>query len=210
MSYWDDNSMEMISSWNSPEMSDCDETSLQDSAHRHCCSLQIRSLTLFHRKYEVSNMFGAKRTRKDERVILRMECEEDNPDDGFQWRKYGRKTVSGNSNPRSYYKCTFAGCKVKKHVERGADDVNLLVTTYDGKHNHPTPTGRSSTRSGPRNRSGFSVSQRFRGLPSSSPACQYCTSSLKPQLYMTGHSKLPSFPVYHNHARLYRGVQWDQ
>ena len=46
-------------------------------------------------------MFGAKRSRKDERVILRMECEEDNPDDGYQWRKYGRKIVNGNSNPRS-------------------------------------------------------------------------------------------------------------
>lgn len=45
-------------------------------------------------------MFGAKRTRKDERVILRMECEEDNPDDSYQWRKYGRKIVNGNPNPR--------------------------------------------------------------------------------------------------------------
>ncbi|KAJ0249963.1 WRKY transcription factor 10 [Hirschfeldia incana] len=163
------------------------------------------------RKYEVSDMFGAKRTRKEERVILRMECDEDNPDDGYQWRKYGRKIVNGNPNPRSYYKCTYVGCNVKKHVERGADDVKLLVTTYDGKHNHPKPTGRSSNRSGPRNRSGFSVSQtpRLRNLPSSSSACQYCYSSLEPrpdmtQLYMTGLSKLPSFPVNHNHGFMYR------
>ncbi|KAF8082409.1 hypothetical protein N665_0827s0013 [Sinapis alba] len=160
------------------------------------------------RKYEVSDMFGAKRTRKDERVILRMECEEDNPDDGYQWRKYGRKIVNGNSNPRSYYKCTYDGCKVKKHVERGADDVKLLVTTYDGKHNHPAPTGRSSNRSGPRNRSGFSVSPRLGKLPSSSSACQYCSSSLEPhhdltQLYMSGLSNLPSFPVNHNHGFMY-------
>ncbi|CAN6989606.1 unnamed protein product, partial [Brassica oleracea var. botrytis] len=163
------------------------------------------------RKYEVSDMFGAKRTRKDERVILRMECEEDNPDDGYQWRKYGRKIVNGNSNPRSYYKCTYGGCNVKKHVERGADDVKLLVVTYDGKHNHPIPTGRSSNRSGPRNRSGFSVSQtpRLGRLPSSSSACQYCYSSLEPHpdmalLYMTGLSKLQSFPVNHNHGFMYR------
>ncbi|KAG2313824.1 hypothetical protein Bca52824_016946 [Brassica carinata] len=163
------------------------------------------------RKYEVSDMFGAKRTRKDERVILRMECEEDNPDDGYQWRKYGRKIVNGNPNPRSYYKCTYGGCNVKKHVERGADDVKLLVITYDGKHNHPTPTGRSNNRSGPRNRSGFSVSRtpRLRKLPSSSSACQYCYSSLEThpdmtQLYMTGLSKLPSFPVNHNHGFTYR------
>ncbi|XP_018450178.2 probable WRKY transcription factor 10 [Raphanus sativus] len=162
------------------------------------------------RKYEVSDMFGAKRTRKEERVILRMECEEDNPDDGYQWRKYGRKIVNGNPNPRSYFKCTYGGCNVKKHVERGADDVKLLVTTYDGKHNHPIPTGRSSNRSGPRNRSGFSASQppRLRKLPSSSSACQYCYASLEPhpdmtQLYMTGLSKLPSFPVNHNHGFMY-------
>lgn len=45
-------------------------------------------------------MIGAIRTSKQQRIILQMESDEDHPDDGFRWRKYGQKVVKGNPNPR--------------------------------------------------------------------------------------------------------------
>lgn len=43
---------------------------------------------------------------------------------------------------RSYYKCTYMGCQVRKHVERASHDLRAVITTYEGKHNHDVPVAR--------------------------------------------------------------------
>ncbi|XP_010439878.1 PREDICTED: probable WRKY transcription factor 45 isoform X1 [Camelina sativa] len=58
-------------------------------------------------------------------------------DDGYRWRKYGQKAVKNNIFPRSYYKCTQEGCRVKKQVQRLLGDEGVVVTTYQGVHTHP-------------------------------------------------------------------------
>uniref|UniRef100_A0A803LCX1 WRKY domain-containing protein n=1 Tax=Chenopodium quinoa TaxID=63459 RepID=A0A803LCX1_CHEQI len=66
-------------------------------------------------------------------------------EDGYNWRKYGQKQVKGSENPRSYYKCTFPNCPMKKKIERGIDG-QITEIVYKGTHNHPKPvnTRRSS------------------------------------------------------------------
>ncbi|KAL0730986.1 hypothetical protein Bca4012_027080 [Brassica carinata] len=145
-----------------------DEDTYTDEDDDNADELVVKPSSPKRRKYEVSNMMTARKTSKDPRVILRMETEEDHPDDGYRWRKYGQKIVHGNPNPRSYYKCSHKGCNVKKQVERGADDVKILVTTYDGIHGHTAPATRSSSSSGSKKRSGSSVPDRLGRPPFSS------------------------------------------
>ncbi|GAB2257626.1 hypothetical protein Droror1_Dr00013786 [Drosera rotundifolia] len=95
---------------------------------------------------EVMSAYGSRAVREP-RVVVQTTSELDILDDGFRWRKYGQKVVKGNPNPRSYYKCTTAGCPVRKHIERSSNDRRAVITTYEGKHNHniPAPRGSSSS-----------------------------------------------------------------
>ncbi|WZZ47822.1 hypothetical protein YC2023_044081 [Brassica napus] len=114
--------------------------------------------------------------------------------------------IMASRTGRSYYKCTFSGCDVKKHVERSADNAKSLVITYYGNHEHDAPVKRRKCYS-LKKRSGSSMFQdasnrtpRLGRPPFSSSAFQVFPPSLEPHLDMTqinmkGLSKLPSLPA---------------
>ncbi|KAL0705613.1 hypothetical protein Bca4012_072038 [Brassica carinata] len=52
-----------------------------------------------------------------------------------------QRGVGESSKQLSYYRCTTQKCNVKKRLERSSQDPSIVITTYEGKHNHPIPSG---------------------------------------------------------------------
>lgn len=91
---------------------------------------------------ETSRESGSSREKKDikEKVAFKTKSEDvEILDDGYKWRKYGKKKVKNSPNPRNYYRCSVEGCPVKKRVERDKEDPRYVITTYEGIHNHQGP-----------------------------------------------------------------------
>ncbi|XP_078154762.1 putative WRKY transcription factor 46 [Carex rostrata] len=63
-------------------------------------------------------------------------------DDGYLWRKYGRKNILNSMFPRDYYRCIYSSnynCKAKKYVQRSCNgDPPLYKVIYI--HNHTCNT----------------------------------------------------------------------
>ncbi|KAL2632938.1 hypothetical protein R1flu_004417 [Riccia fluitans] len=88
---------------------------------------------------------GPKNPRvREPRFAIQTRSDVEIMDDGYRWRKYGQKAVKNSPYPRSYYRCTNSKCPVRKRVERSSEDPGLVVTTYEGTHNHMNPTQRPS------------------------------------------------------------------
>ncbi|GAV82785.1 WRKY domain-containing protein [Cephalotus follicularis] len=78
----------------------------------------------------------ARRKVREPRFCFKTMSDVDVLDDGYKWRKYGQKVVKNTQHPRSYYRCTKDNCRVKKRVERLAEDPRMVITTYEGRHVH--------------------------------------------------------------------------
>ncbi|XP_021640962.1 probable WRKY transcription factor 12 [Hevea brasiliensis] len=86
-----------------------------------------------------------RRKLREPRFCFQTRSDVDVLDDGYKWRKYGQKVVKNSLHPRSYYRCTHNNCRVKKRVERLSEDCRMVITTYEGRHNHsPSDDSNSS------------------------------------------------------------------
>ncbi|XP_076920693.1 WRKY transcription factor 23-like [Bidens hawaiensis] len=77
--------------------------------------------------------------KREPRFAFMTKSDIDHLEDGYRWRKYGQKAVKNSPYPRSYYRCTTQKCTVKKRVERSYQDPSIVITTYEGQHNHHLP-----------------------------------------------------------------------
>ncbi|KAM7510786.1 hypothetical protein LguiB_009661 [Lonicera macranthoides] len=60
--------------------------------------------------------------RSQTRVAFKTESAIEILEDGYRWRKYGKKRVKNSPHPRNYFRCSVEGCPVKKRVERERED----------------------------------------------------------------------------------------
>ncbi|CAL1413580.1 unnamed protein product [Linum trigynum] len=117
-------------------------TAEEDKAPRGCSDLddQKKKKKMMgggQKKAEISKKTKTKKKGNNNKYAFQTRSQVDILDDGYRWRKYGQKAVKNNNFPRSYYRCTYQGCNVKKQVQRLTKDEGVVVTTYEGVHSHP-------------------------------------------------------------------------
>jgi hypothetical protein len=82
-----------------------------------------------------------KRHKEDPIVhVFKTKSADHSLDDGFKWRKYGKKPIRGSPYPRHYHKCSSPDCVVKKKIEKDTNNPEYVLTTYEGIHNHASPS----------------------------------------------------------------------
>ncbi|KAH7686526.1 WRKY domain-containing protein [Dioscorea alata] len=103
---------------------------LQTHTDQHSCIKKERRDDIVKGASKDSIMKIAFKTKSDIEIL----------DDGYKWRKYGKKFVKNSPHPRNYYQCSHEGCNVKKRVERHREDSSYVITTYEGVHYHHAPS----------------------------------------------------------------------
>ncbi|KAJ8429350.1 hypothetical protein Cgig2_008797 [Carnegiea gigantea] len=76
--------------------------------------------------------FDIARLRQSEPVVITTDLKED----GFKWRKYGKKPILSSKYPREYYKCRYTenGCRAFKYVQMICDAPTKYRVVYSGSH----------------------------------------------------------------------------
>ncbi|XP_059633824.1 probable WRKY transcription factor 12 [Cornus florida] len=119
--------------WNNDQL----RTSLDHKAsEENCTAVSDGGNSWWRSSSSDKNKVKVRRKLREPRFCFQTRSDVDVLDDGYKWRKYGQKVVKNSLHPRSYYRCTHSNCRVKKRVERLSEDCRMVITTYEGRHNH--------------------------------------------------------------------------